>query len=94
MAEFGVRMTPDLGKNTKFLIEQVQSAVLPVPSRAEAVRSLRGPADFMKQNFFGLTAKQLVDRIFTEPNLEYYYRLITLPHITDLLLLGASIEMG
>jgi hypothetical protein len=98
-SEFGVRLSPFLGPNVKFIINRVHDCLLPSPATSPYVRSLDGPPDFIN-HFYKYTADELVEKISARSNTGYYNFISGSGCLTesfsalDDILLGASWEIA
>jgi len=101
LGEFNVAVSADLGPNTKRLIEELHAVLLPSPAEAHAVltfdqsRNTRGSGttpEFLREHFVKFTADELIKRLFTNPNRDYYHFIAS--QVGDRLLLLASLEIA
>jgi hypothetical protein len=88
-AELGVKLSSDLSPNMKLVVERAYKGLLPSP--AEALKHRESRPGFMAETFFKYNADELLDRIFSVPNWEYYEYLRE-STADDHVLLMASIE--
>jgi hypothetical protein len=73
-AEFGVRLTPDLGPALRSITESLRSSLQPNVREAPYMQTLiaQYPPDFANNHILPYTPDQLIDEIFERPNYEYY----------------------
>lgn len=74
MADFGYQLTPDIGPNTKYLLEKLRRDLEPNPRNSALIkRALTDtPAEFMEKNIYAYSPQDLVEKIQTKPNEEYW----------------------
>ena len=79
--DYGIRFSPqDIGPNLTLAVEQLRSQLSPNPESASLIQNhyLRDDAApdraraFAEVNIFPFSPDQLIDRIITHPNWEYY----------------------
>jgi hypothetical protein len=75
MAEFGVRLSPDMGPNTKFMLDKLREGLQPGTRGSPLIdRALPDdPPEFMEKHVYAYTPEKLFELISTEPNEEYYW---------------------
>jgi hypothetical protein len=90
-ADFGVKLSSDLGPNMKLIVERAYNGLQPSPAEAILVHRCNcGTPDFLAEHFYKYNADELLDRIFSIPNWEYLeYLFLT---VDDHVFLMASIE--
>jgi hypothetical protein len=74
LGDFGYRFSPDLGPNSKLLLEKLRAGLQPnVRDSALIRRALSDdPTEFMEKHIYPYTPEELFEKISTEPNEEYY----------------------
>lgn len=78
MGDFGYELKPELGPNTALLLQHVRSNLEPSPAESPLVLENFGqsPEEFMKTNFYNYSIDELVQKMASEPNEEFYFNLI------------------
>jgi hypothetical protein len=74
LGDFGYRLSPDLGPNTKHLLEELRQELQPnVRDSALIKRALhKAPSENVERLVFAYTPEELIEKISTEPGEEYY----------------------
>lgn len=74
LGDFGYRLSPDMGPKTKEMLEKLRQDLEPsVRDSALVKRSLpETPANFMEPHVYAYTPDQLIEKIETRPNEEYW----------------------
>jgi hypothetical protein len=77
--EFGVRLSPEIGPNLKHITEVLRAKLQPNVRDSVYVTAMTRdlPAAFVDEYILPFTPDQLIDRIYDEPNYEYYLLLAT-----------------
>ena len=72
--DFGLSLSPDFGPNTKRLLEKLREELGSNVRDSALIHNALGetPPEFMEKNLYAYTPEQLVTKIATEPNEEYY----------------------
>jgi len=93
-SEFGVKLSPSLGANTKFILDRIHNCSLPS-------KLLDGPLQAMAVYFNKYTRDELVDKIATQSSSANYQFILASrwcttdpPAAADRTLLGASLEIA
>ena len=77
MGDFGIRLSPDLGPNSKRLLERLRQELQPTVRDSALIK--RGlfddPPEFMEKHVYAYTPEELFEKITTQPNQEYYWLL-------------------
>lgn len=78
MGDFGYELKPELGPNTALLLEHVRANLEPSPAESPLVLKNFGqsPEEFMQTNFYNYSIDELVQKMASEPNEEFYFNLI------------------
>jgi hypothetical protein len=80
LGDFGYRLSPDFGPNTKVMLEKLRQGLQPSVRESELVK--RGlpddPPEFMEKYVYAYTPDQLFEKICTEPNEEYWAILLVI----------------
>jgi hypothetical protein len=95
--DYGVRLKPEeIGPNFTLAIEQLRKRLAPNPRNSKFIqRDYKSPANeaaFAEAYIDPFTTDELIDRVLTEPNWEYYTLLCMVND--DRILLSASFEMA
>jgi hypothetical protein len=95
--DYGIRLKPeDIGPNFTLAIEQLRRRLAPNPQDSKFIQTeYKGPPDetaFAEAHIDPFTTDELIDRVLTEPNWEYYTLLCTAND--DRTLLHATFEMA
>lgn len=96
LGDFGYRLSPDIGPNTKRLFELMRAELKPTVRDAPLIQRGVGdsPPEFMEKYFYALTPEQLIEKIATEPNEEYYWNVIYAVDSNDQFFLDISKEIA
>jgi hypothetical protein len=100
-SEFGVLLSPEMGPRVGRILNSVYQCALPSPSQSNQLAPWhwRGSAEFNRENIFRYTADQLVEKVATKSNHEYFLLILTSGCVSDSfseldrMLLKASIEI-
>lgn len=93
-AEFQTRvLDPAFGPNSARVLERVRAGMAPTPAKAEIFKTWPGPPSFRNDHFLAFSEEELIEKMITKPNREYYYYIIEAVD-DDRLLLQASIEIA
>jgi len=78
MGQFGYKITPELGPNSKLLIDRMREELSPSPRQSKLVANQYGqtPNEFMEQNVYNYNTEELIYKVITEPCEEYFYNII------------------
>jgi hypothetical protein len=78
MADFGYQLTPDIGPNTKYLLDQLTEQLEPNVRESALIKRalIDTPPDFMERYVYSYSPSELVEKIETEPTEEYYMILL------------------
>lgn len=78
LGDFGVKLTPDIGPNTKRLFDRMREELGTNVRQSPLIKQGLGdsPKEFMEKNFYAYTPEQLIEKISTKPNEEYYWNVI------------------
>jgi len=95
MGDFGVRLTPDIGPNTQRLFDRMRAELGTNVRSAAIMKKVLGdtPKWFMEQHFYAYTPEQLIEKISTSPNEEYYWNVIYLIDKDDQFFLNIAKEI-
>ena len=95
MGDFGYRLSPDIGPNTKRLFERMREELGTNVRNAPMIQKGLGesPKEFMEENFFAYTPEQLIEKISTEPNEEFYWNVIMAVDTNDQFFLDVAKEI-
>jgi hypothetical protein len=101
-SEFGVVLSPDMGPSVGRILSGLHRCALPSPSQSEqlALWRMSGSAEFNRENIFRYTADELVEKVATKSNREYFYLILASGCVADSfsvldgILLKASIEIA
>lgn len=96
LGDFGVRLSPDIGPNTKHLLERIREELGPDVRNSPLIQKGLGdsPSEFMEKNFYAYTPEQLMEKISTEPNEEYYWNVIMGVDTNDQFFLNVAKEIA
>ncbi len=74
LGDFGYRLSPDLGPNTKLMLEKLRQELQPSTRESALIKQALpdDPEDFMEKHVFAYTPEKLYEKITTEPNEEYW----------------------
>ncbi len=101
-SEFDVKLSPDIGPNMKYILDHVYECMLPSPAQAKLLTGGNAPSDpqFMQENVYPYTAKELYEQLLTHTNFGYFYFILacvdsslSLPE-ADHVYLMASLEVA
>lgn len=92
LRDFGLRLSPEFGPNTKRMLEQLHEQLQPDVRHSLLIqRSLsETPAAFMEKNVYAYTPDELVEKIASEPNEEFYNVLLAVDENDQFLLAVAK----
>ncbi len=78
LGDFGYRLSPDIGPNTKRMLEKIREELRPTVRESVLIRRNVGdtPPEFMEKYFYAFTPEQLIEKLSTEPNEEYYWNVL------------------
>ncbi|NBQ48583.1 MAG: hypothetical protein EBU33_09050 [Sphingobacteriia bacterium] len=78
MGQFGYKISPELGPNSKLLIQRMREELSPSPRHSKLVANLdqQTPVEFMEENVYKYSTEELIDKVLTEPCEEYFYNII------------------
>lgn len=78
LGDFGERLTPDIGPNTKILLEKLREQLGSNVRDSALIKNALSetPSEFMEQNLYAYTPEQLMEKITKEPNEEYFNLLL------------------
>jgi hypothetical protein len=95
LGDFGNRLSPNDGPNTKRLLEELWQGVQPNPRESALIkRALTDtPPDFMEKHVYAYSPEQLFEKITTAPNEEYYMILLHVERNNDELYLNVVKEI-
>jgi len=100
MAEYGVALDPDMGPNVELILGRVRECALPSPAESESLRKWPGPHDYIDKIFFDNTTDELVAKVASQSNLQYFFFIVSCVGgkrdygTLDRILMGASIEIA
>ena len=96
LRDFGLQLSPDIGPNTKLLQERLREKIGPDVRHSPFIQNIlpSTPQEFKEKNIYPYTPEQLINKIFTEPNEEYYYILLEIAGNDDQFLLNISKEIA
>ena len=97
LGDFGYQLSPDLGPNTKHLLDKLQQGLQPDVRESAIIKRalIDTPPDFMEKHVYSFTPQGLVEKIMTAPNEEYYMILKYVdPAPNDLFLLKITTEIA
>jgi hypothetical protein len=74
LGDFGYRLSPDLGPNSKLLLEKLRAGLQSNVRESELIKQALpdDPPEFMEKYVFAYTPEELIEKICTEPNEEYW----------------------
>jgi hypothetical protein len=94
--DYGIRLSPDVGPNFARAIEELRQRLQPDPQHSELIYRLYATTpytiEFARAYIDPLSTDQLIDRVLTTPNWEYYQLLCGVND--DRVLLAASWEIA
>jgi len=97
-SEFGVSLSPRLGPSVSLILNRLHQCSLPSPAQSKLLANWPGPAQFSNENIYRYTADELVNKVATQSNREYYYLIMQCvaahPSELDRILLNASLEIA
>lgn len=78
MGDFNYRLKPELGPNTKLLLERMYEELSPSPKESILLRNKFGqtPSEFMENHIYKYSTEQLIEKVLTEPGEEYFFNVI------------------
>jgi hypothetical protein len=96
MGDFGYRLSPDLGPNTKRLLERMREELQPNVRESPLIKRALGdsPPWFMEKYFYAFTPEELIEKISTEPNEEYYWNVVYAVDTNDQFFLDVAKEIA
>jgi hypothetical protein len=96
LGDFGYRLSPDIGPNTKRLIELMRQELQPSVRESPLIKKQSGdsPPEFMEKYFYAYTPDELIEKICTEPNEEYYWNVIQAIDTNDQFYLSIAGEIA
>lgn len=80
LGDFGYRMSPDFGPNSKILLEKLREGLQPNVRDSALVKLALpdNPPEFMEEHVYAYTPEQLFEKIVTRPNEEYWAILLNI----------------
>jgi hypothetical protein len=95
LGDFGLRLSPDFGPNTKRLFERMREELGSNVRESPLIQKGLGatPPDFMEKNFYAYTPEQLIEEISTKPNEEYYWNVVYAVDTNDQFFLNVAKEI-
>lgn len=100
MSEYGLKFSPDLGPQAKFVLDRVYDCALALAAQPPDMQNMAAPSrDLIVRQLHDNTAEQFVQMVSTESN-RAYYNFINgdcvekQPAVLDRILLGASEEIA
>lgn len=95
LGDFGVRLSPNDGPNNKRLFERMREELGSDVRKSTLIRERRGdsPEWFMEKYIYAYTPEQLIEKIATEPNEEYYWNVIMGVDTNDQFFLNVAKEI-
>ena len=95
MGDFGVKLSPDIGPNTKRLLEKLKEELGPTTRESALIKHalLDDPPDFMEKYVYAYTPDELYEKIIDEPNQEYFSILSLVDPGNDGFLLKVALEI-
>ncbi len=96
LGDFGYRLSPDIGPNTKRLFERMREELRPTVRDSPLIKKRLGdsPPEFMEKYFYALTPEQLIEKIATQPNEEYYWNVVSVVDTNDQFSLEVAKEIA
>lgn len=96
LGDFGLRLAPDFGPNTKRLFDRMREELGPDVRKSALIQKGLGdsPKDFMEKYFYVYTPEQLIEKVSTEPNEEYYWNVIMGVDTNDQFFLNVAKEIA
>jgi hypothetical protein len=96
LGDFGYRLSPDLGPNTKRLFDRMREELQPTVRDSALIKKGLGdsPPEFMEKYFYALTPEELIEKIATEPNEEYYWNVVNAVDTNDQFFLEIAKEIA
>jgi hypothetical protein len=96
LGDFGYRLSPDIGPNTKRLIELMRQDLQPTVRESPLIKKQMGdsPPEFMEQYFYVYTPEELLEQICTKPNEEYYWNVVYAVSTDDQFYLDVAKEIA
>lgn len=78
LGDFGYKLDPKNGPNTKILFELLHNALTPNVRESNLIKLKIGnsPDEFMDNYFYKFTSEELIDKIATQPNEEYIWNVL------------------
>ncbi len=96
LGDFGYRLSPDFGPNTRRLFERMREELKPTVRDSPLIKRALGdsPPEFYEKYFFPYTPEQLIEKISTEPNEEYYWNVVNAVDTNDQFFLEVAKEIA
>jgi len=78
MGDFGYKLSPDLGPNTKLLLSRMHEELSPSPRDSQLLKNEFGqtPPKFMEEYMYKYSTEELIEKVISEPGEEYFYNII------------------
>jgi hypothetical protein len=95
-AEFGIKLTPEVGPNLATVIESVRSNIKPSPKDSVLIQNMYSsgdPARFALEQVHPFTTDQLIERMLEVPSWDYH-AILTSSEPDDQVVLKAAIEVA
>jgi hypothetical protein len=85
LGDFGYRLSPDLGPNTKRLLEELRRDLQSGVRQSALIQQALSddPQEFLEQHVYAYTPEELFKKICTQPNEEYWSILMFIDHQND-----------
>ncbi len=95
LGDFGVRLSPDFGPNTKIMLEKLRQELQPSTRESALIKRALydDPAEFMEKYVYAYTPEELFEIICTKPNEEYWNILYAIDP-NDRFYLDAAMEIA
>ena len=90
-ADYGVKITPDIGPATRAVLERTYQSFLPSPAKSAIYKDGPSPPEFMAEHFYNYSADELLAKVTSEPNWEYYLVFLSANDDRSLLLMSFEI---
>jgi hypothetical protein len=96
LGDFGYRLSPDLGPNTKLLLEKLRAGLQPSVRDSELIKQSISdtPRDFLEKHVYPYSPEELYERICTQPNEEYWQVLYFIDRKNDQFYLDIAFEIA
>lgn len=74
LGDFGVRLSPDFGPNTKIMLDKLRQELQPSARESALIKRALydDPREFMEKHVYAYTPEELFEQICTKPNEEYW----------------------